>query len=85
MAGQETCNIISVDKKSSITNWVEGKSLLGNNDTTTKTVQSIINERNKNIYICLFNRNRPDFTVNTNRKYFTKNVKFMRTLNDSFA
>ena len=74
VAGQETCNIISVDKKSSITNWVEGKSLLGNNDTTTKTVQSIINERNKNIYVCLYNRNRPDFTVNTNRKYFTKNV-----------
>ena len=74
VAGQETCNTISVDKKSSITNWVEGKSLVGNNQTRNADVSRIIKSRNNNIYVCLYNRNRPDFTSKTDRKYFTTNV-----------
>ena len=74
VAGQDKCNVISVDKESSIKTWVEGKDLKGNNDSKTTTVQNIINNRNKNIYVCLYNRKRPDFGPNTNKKYYTGNV-----------
>ena len=74
VAGQDQCNVISVDKDSSIKNWVEGKDLKGNNDSKTTTVQKIINNRNKNIYVCLYNRKRPDFGPDTNKKYYTGNV-----------
>ena len=74
VAGQDKYNIISVDKESSITKWVEGKDLKGNNNDKSSKVQQIINDRNKNIYVCLYNRKRPDFGPNTNKKYYTGNV-----------
>ena len=73
LAGQNTCNTISVDKKNSI-NFVNGAELQGNNSTRTADVKKIIEERNKNIYVCLYNRKRPDFGVNTNKKYYAGNV-----------
>ena len=74
VAGQDICNTISVDKNSSITNWVEGSLLKGNNDTKTTTVQNIITSRKQNIYVCLYNSNRPEFNYKTNKKYYTGNV-----------
>ena len=74
VAGQDKCNVISVNKESSLTNWVEGKDLRGNNNAKNSQVQNLINNRNKNIYVCLYNRRRPDFGPNTNKKYYTANV-----------
>ena len=74
VAGQDTINTISVDKKSLITNWVEGKDLKGHNDIRTENIADIVNSRNKNIYVCLFNRFRPEHNINSNKKYFTANV-----------
>jgi len=74
VAGQDTCNEISVDKKSSITNWVNGGALRGNNAATTENVTKIINSRNKNIYVCMFNRKRPEHNIKSEKKYYTTNV-----------
>ena len=74
VAGQNKYNVISVDKESSIDKWVEGKNLKSNVASGDTKVQSIINNRNKNIYVCLYNRNRPDFGPDTNKKYYTGNV-----------
>jgi hypothetical protein len=74
VAGQNTCNTISVDKSSSITNWVEGKDLKSYTSSGDSAVKKIINDRNKNIYVCLYNRKRPDFGPDTNKKYYTGNV-----------
>ena len=74
VAGQDVCNVISVDKESSITDWVEGKDLKGNKDSVTPTVKGIVDDRNKNIYVCLYNRKRPNFGPDTNKKYYTGNV-----------
>ena len=74
VAGQNTCNVISVDKESSLDKWVEGKNLKSHVSSGDQKVQSIINSRNKNIYVCLYNRNRPDFGPDTNKKYYTGNV-----------
>ena len=74
VAGQKTCNTISVDKSSSLTNWVEGKDLISYTNKGNSAVQKIINERNKNIYVCLYNRKRPEFGPDTNIKYYTGNV-----------
>ena len=74
VAGQKTCNNISVNKKNSITAWVQGDQLKGNNDTTSANVKNIIDNRNKNIYVCLYNRKRPSIPYNINKKYYTANV-----------
>ena len=74
LAGQETCNTVSVDKTDSITKWVKGTNLIGHNDTTTSNTKNIINERNKNIYVCLYNQNRPQFSSKNTRKYAALNV-----------
>ena len=74
VAGQNTCNTISVDKGSSITNWVEGKNLKSYISSGDSAVQKLITARNQNIYVCLYNRKRPDFGPDTNKKYYTANV-----------
>ena len=74
VAGQRKCNTISVNQVSSITNWVDGKDLKSNTPSGDEEVKNIIEERNKNIYVCLYNRKRPDFGPDTNRKYYTGNV-----------
>ena len=75
LAGQETCNSITVDKeRRSIENWIDSKDLVGINDTTTEYVKKLIENRNKNIYVCLFGRKRPAFSKNTQRKYYAGNV-----------
>ena len=74
VAGQNTCNEISVNKDSSISKWVEGKDLRSNVGTGDASVKNIINNRNRNIYVCLYNRNRPDFGPDKNKKYYTGNV-----------
>ena len=74
LAGQDTCNEISVDKKSSISKWINGPELKGNNDTRNDDVKKTIEDRNKNIYVCLFNRKRPNFGPSTNKKYYAGNV-----------
>ena len=74
LAGQDTCNDISVDKKLSITSWVNGKDLKGNNPSTTPNVTKIINDRNTNIYVCLYNRKRPAVNYKMDKKYYTANV-----------
>jgi hypothetical protein len=74
VAGQNTCNVISVNKKPSITNWISGPLLKGSNDDSSKNVQNIIEERNKNIYVCLYNRKRPNIPYNIDKKYYTGNV-----------
>lgn len=74
VAGQDTINQISVDKQSLITNWVEGKDLKGHNDVRTKNVTSIVNSRLGNIYVCLFNRFRPEHNIKSEKKYYTANV-----------
>ena len=74
VAGQDVCNTISVNKKSSINSWVQGDQLKGNNETTTGNVKELINNRNKNIYVCLYNRKRPNIPFNINKKYYTGNV-----------
>ena len=74
VAGQKQCNQISVNKGTSINKWVDGKDLKSNIKSGDSDVQKIIEERNKNIYVCLYNRKRPDFKQNTNIKYYTGNV-----------
>jgi hypothetical protein len=74
LAGQDICNNISVNKKNSISKWVNGPLLKGNDDTSTTNVQKIISDRNKNIYVCLYNRNRPHIPKQMNKKYYLGNV-----------
>ena len=74
LAGQSISNKISVDKKSSINNWINGSQLEGIDDSTNLDVKKIIQERNKNIYVCLFNQNRPKFMKNNKIKFAPINV-----------
>ena len=73
LAGQDDCNEISVNKESKI-EWVNGASLKGNNQTRTTDVQETITKRNKNIYVCLFNRKRPEIGYNRNKKFYAGNI-----------
>jgi len=53
---------------------VKGESLRGNNATTTEKVTEMINDRNKNIYVCMFNRKRPEHNIESEKRYYTTNV-----------
>ena len=74
LAGQDNSNEISVSKSSLIKKWIFGNELKGNNDTTSKKVTELIEKRNKNIYLCKFNRRRPDININVNKKHYLANV-----------
>ena len=74
VAGQDTCNDISVNKKSSITNWINGKLLRGYNAASSPNVTNIVNDRIKNIYACRYNRKRPEHNYKSQKTYYTKNV-----------
>ena len=74
LAGQDMCNKISIDKKLSVTRWVDGLQLKGNDDDSSQNVTKIISERNKNIYVCLFNRKRPDITKQIDKQYYAGNI-----------
>ena len=51
---------------------MEGKDL--NSYTISGDFGGEKNNRNKNIYVCLYNRKRPDFGADTNKKYYMENV-----------
>ena len=74
LAGQEVCNNISVDKKP-IIKFVDSINLVGskrqNSDANAK---KLIEKNRKNIYICLFNRKRPQYALNSHISYFAGNV-----------
>lgn len=74
VAGQSACNKVSVDKVSSITSWLNGKELVGNDSNSDKKVKEIIEKRNKNIYVCMYNQKRPEFKKGNKIKYATLNV-----------
>lgn len=74
VAGQDVSNEISVNKPFSINNWVKGKDLVGINDDSNKNVKDIIEKRNKNIYVCLYNQKRPQFNKKNTKKYAALNV-----------
>ena len=74
LAGQNICNKISVDKDISIKSWINGKDLKGHNNNTNERVQNITRERNKNIYVCLFNQHRPEYNKDNKIKYESSNV-----------
>ena len=76
LAAQETCNKISVDKKqNSISTWVDGKDLVGSKrEGSTEKVKSIVESRLKNIYVCLYNRHRPEFKPDIGKAYYSTNV-----------
>ena len=74
IAGIDTCNNISVDKKSKLV-WVDGKDLVGSKrEGSDKAVKDIIAQRQKNIYTCLFNRKRPQYIPNNGKSYYPGNV-----------
>ena len=74
VAGQTACNSVSVDKLFSINNWVKGTDLLGNDPDSDEKVKEIIKNRNKNIYVCMYNQKRPEFKKGNKIKYATLNV-----------
>ena len=74
IAGINTCNKISVDKKSSLV-WVDGKDLVGSKRAgSDAAAKEIIKNRQKNIYTCLFNRKRPQYNPENGKSYFASNV-----------
>ena len=74
IAGIDTCNNISVDKKSKLV-WVDGKDLVGSKrEGSDKAVKDIISYRQKNIYTCLFNRRRPQYIPDNGKSYYAGNV-----------
>ena len=74
VAGQETCNEVSVDKNPSITEWVTGKKLVDIDGKEKPEIKNIIEQRNKNIYVCMYNQKRPAFKKNNKIRYSTLNV-----------
>ena len=46
---------------------MKGESLRGNNATTTEKVTEMINDRNKNIYVCMFNRKRLEHNIKSEK------------------
>ena len=74
LAGQDICNNISVDKKSSII-WVDGKDLVGSKRKgSEEAAQKIVQNKQKNIYSCLFNRKRPQYNPSNPKSYHPRNV-----------
>ena len=74
LGGQEISNKISVNQDRTLENWVDSKYLTGINATTNQNVRNIIDERNKNIYVCLFGRKRPGFPKNNQKKFYPANI-----------
>ena len=74
VAGQTACNKVSVDKPISLNNWVKGTELKGNDATSDQKIKEIVNSRNKNIYVCMYNQKRPQFKKGNKIKYATLNV-----------
>ena len=75
IAGQETCNEISVNKESNLV-WVDGKDLVGSKRAgSDDAAKKIVQYRQTNIYTCLFNRKRPQYNPTKNdRSYYAANV-----------
>ena len=74
LAGQAVSNEISVNKKSTI-EWIDGKALTGSKrEGSEKAAKKIIDERQKNIYTCLFNRRRPKYILRNDKAYILRNV-----------
>ena len=69
LAGNKISNIISVDKKSEI-KWVNAENLVGSKkEGSTELVKELIANRTRNLYVCLFNRRRPEYNVESNIKF----------------
>ena len=74
LAGQAESNTISIDKTSKL-KWVNGKELVGSKrEGSEEAIKGIIKQRLSNIYICLFNRKRPEYTPNNGKSYHARNV-----------
>ena len=74
LAGQEESNTISIDKTSKL-KWVNGKELVGSKrEGSQEAIKDILKERLSNIYVCLFNRKRPEYTPNNGKSYHARNV-----------
>ena len=74
LAGQEVCNNISVDK-SPIIKFVDTNELVGSKRANSyENVKKIIEKNRKNIYICLFNRKRPQYALKSHTSFFAGNV-----------
>ena len=74
IAQNEISNKISIDKKSTI-EWVDGKDLIGSKRPgSNELVEELINNRTRNIYVCLYNRKRPKYNLNSKKNYQTINV-----------
>ena len=74
IAQNEISNKISVDKKSKI-EWVKGKDLIGSKrEGSNELVKEMINNRTRNIYVCLYNRKRVKFNIESNKNYQGVNV-----------
>ena len=74
LAGQNKSNKISVDKKEEIT-WVDAEDLIGSTrEGSDDIVKEIINEKNKNIYTCLFNRKRAQIKKDCNKVFASSNI-----------
>ena len=71
VAGQKVSNDVSVDKDSLLaaSDWIDAKDL-----SLSSTQQRVINERLKNIYVCLFNRHRVKTASNQAIYAYTNNV-----------
>ena len=74
LAGQAESNEISVDKKSTL-EWIDAKALKGSKrEGSEKIAQEIIDQRQKNIYTCLFNRRRPKYIPGKDKAFIIRNV-----------
>ena len=74
LAGQKVSNNISVNKQSAIV-WVDGKDLVGSKkEGSDKIIKNIVENKQKNIYACLFNRRRPQYNFKDEKSYHIRNV-----------
>ena len=74
LIGQEKSNKISVDKKSEIV-WIDSKDLVGSKrEGSDEISKSVIDMKRSNIYVCLFNRKRPQYKKDCQKYFRPKNV-----------
>ena len=74
LIGQEKSNKISVDKKSEII-WIDSKDLVGSKkEGSEEMYKDIIEQKRRNIYVCLFNRKRPQYKKDCQKYYRPRNV-----------
>ena len=74
LAGNEISNKISVNKKSTI-KWIEAKDLTGSKKGgSNELVKELVANKTRNIYVCLFNRKRPEYNLESNKQYEPINV-----------